>query len=56
MKTAKAWVAFVGSMTTALGVALSDDVLNAGDAQQIAVAAVAALATLYAVYKVPNRD
>ena len=56
MRTAKAWVAFVGTIATALGVALSDDVFNATDTQQIILAGVTAVSTLYAVYRVPNHD
>ena len=56
MKTAKAWVSFIGAISTALGGALSDNVFNANDAQQICVTVVVAVITLYAVYKVPNKD
>lgn len=56
MRTAKAWVGFVGSVATAFSAALSDDVFSATDKQQVALTIVAALATLYAVYRVPNRD
>lgn len=55
MKTAKAWVAFGGSVFAALATALSDDVFGATDAQQVVLGVVSALFTLVATYRVPNR-
>ncbi len=55
MTTAKAWVAFVGSIVTALTSALSDDVFNVSDTQQVVLTAVPALFTLYATYQVRNQ-
>lgn len=55
MRTAKAWVAFAGSMVTAMTAALSDDVFNASDVQQVLLVGVTALFTLAAVYQVPNK-
>jgi hypothetical protein len=54
MRTAKAWVAFAGTVVTALTAALSDDVFNIGDTTQIIVTLVPAFATLYATYQTPN--
>lgn len=55
MRTAKAWVAFVGTGVTALTAALSDDVFNINDTTQIIVTLVPAFATLYATYQAPYR-
>lgn len=55
MTAAKAWVAFAGSIVTALTAALSDDVLNASDTQQVVLTGVTALFTLYATYQVRNQ-
>jgi len=53
MYMAKAWVAFFGAILTALTAALSDDVLGASDAQQVALTVIPALATLWAAYNAP---
>ncbi len=55
MRTAKAWVAFAGSLVTALTAALSDDVFSASDTQQVVLTGVAALFTLVATYQIPNK-
>ncbi len=55
MRTAKAWVAAVGSIVTALGAALSDDVLSANDTQQVILTVALAVGTLVATYAVPNK-
>ncbi len=55
MHTAKAWVAFVGTVVTALTAALSDDVFNINDTTQVIVTLVPAFATLWSTYQVPNR-
>lgn len=52
---AKAWVAAVGTLITALSAALSDDVFDINDTTQVVVTLVSAAASVYAVYKVPNR-
>lgn len=56
MRTAKAWVAFVGTVVTSLNAALSDDVFNASDGAQVVSTVVLAIATLYATYRVPNSE
>jgi predicted amino acid-binding ACT domain protein len=55
MRTAKAWIAFAGSLMTALTAALSDDYFNATDVQQVVLTGVTALFTLVATYQVPNK-
>lgn len=55
MRTAKAWVGFVGTIVTALTAALSDDVFNINDTTQVIVTLVPAFATLYGVYQTRNR-
>ncbi len=55
MRTAKAWVAFAGSLVTALTAALSDDVFNASDTQQVVLTGVTALFTLAATYYAPYK-
>lgn len=55
MRTAKAWVAFSGSIVTALGAAFADDVFDAGDGANVASVIVLSAATLYAVYKSGGR-
>lgn len=55
MFMAKAWVAFFGSIVTALTAALSDDVFNATDTQQVILTMVPAFATLWAAYNAPYR-
>lgn len=56
MYAAKAWVAFAGAIITALTAALSDDILNATDTQQIILTAVPAIATLWGTYQTRNKD
>ncbi len=55
MRTAKAWVAFAGSIVTALATALSDDYFSASDTQQVVLGTVSALFVLAATYQVPNK-
>lgn len=55
MFMAKAWVAFLMSMLTAMSTALSDDYLDASDTQQVLVALVGGGITLYTVYQTRNR-
>jgi hypothetical protein len=55
MKNAKAIVTAVGTVVTALSAALADDVLNQSEIGGLVVAAMAAAATIYAVWRVPNR-
>jgi len=54
MRTAKAWVAFAGTVVTALTSALADDVFNVDDTTGLFAAVVPAAVTLWAVYKVRN--
>lgn len=54
MVIAKAWAGFAGAIITALIAALSDDVLDINDTQQIIVTALSAGATMYAVYRTRN--
>jgi low affinity Fe/Cu permease len=55
VRTAKAWVAFVGAIVTALTTALSDDYFSASDTQQVVLGTIVAMFTLAATYQVPNR-
>lgn len=55
MRTAKAWVATVGALVTALTAALSDDVFNVNDTVQVIVTMVPIVATLVTTYAVPNK-
>jgi uncharacterized membrane protein YhaH (DUF805 family) len=55
MRTAKAWVAAVGAVVTALTAALSDDVFNVDDTVQVIVTMVPIVATLVSTYAVPNK-
>ncbi len=56
MYMAKAWVAFLGTVVTAMTAALGDDVLDLTDVQQVLVAAIPALVTLFSVYQIENRS
>ncbi len=55
MSMAKAWVALLGAIATALTAALGDDVLNINDMEQVLIAIIPAVGTLFAVYQVENR-
>lgn len=55
MERAKAIVAAVGLVVTALTAALSDDVFNVSDAGQVTFTVVTAAVSVYAVWKIPNR-
>jgi hypothetical protein len=52
---AKAWVAGLFMILTALVAALSDDVVDMNDTQQVIASIVAAVAGIYAVYQTRNR-
>lgn len=54
MRTAKAWVAGIGAVTTALGAAFADDVLDTGDVSNVVSVVIFTVATLVAVYKTRN--
>jgi hypothetical protein len=53
-KVAKAVVAAVGTVATALTGALADDVLNLDEGASLASVLVLAVGTVYAVWRVPN--
>jgi hypothetical protein len=55
MTRTKAWIAAIGSVVTAIGSALADNVFDSNDVATILTATVSAALTWYAVYKVPNR-
>ncbi len=52
---AKAVVAAVGSLCTALAPVVADDVFSASETGQVASALVLAAATVYGVYKTRNK-
>lgn len=57
MKTkAKAWAAGIGSVLTVFIAVYADNVLNTEETVSLISAAVAAVGTIYAVYRVPNKD
>lgn len=55
MIVAKAFVAAIGAIVTALTVALADEVLDLSEVGQLVAVAVTGAATVYGVWKVPNR-
>lgn len=55
MRTAKAWVAALFSVVTALSAAFADDVFDGNDAAAIASTVVLGAAGVWAVYRVPNK-
>jgi len=55
VRTAKAWVAAIGAVVTAVTAALSDDVFNVDDTVQVIVTMVPIIATLVSTYAVPNK-
>ncbi len=55
MRYAKAIVAAVGALATALTGALADNVLSVDETGTLVAALVAGAATVYAVYATPNR-
>lgn len=55
MKIAKALVAAVGGLCTALAPVLADDVIGAGELSGVISALVLAAATVYGVFKVENK-
>lgn len=56
MKIAKAVVAAVGTVVTALTAALADDVLNTNEVGTIISTVVVAALSVYAVWRVPNEQ
>lgn len=55
-ETAKAWVAGVGTVVTALSAAFADDVLSDNETAGLISTAVLAALTIYGVYKTRNAD
>jgi hypothetical protein len=55
MRTAKAWVAALGTVVTSLSVALGDDIFDGNDAASVTSTVVLAIVSIYAVYRVPNK-
>jgi hypothetical protein len=55
MYMAKAVVAFLGAVVTALTAALADDVFSIGDVSQLVVTLVPIAITAVTTYAVPNR-
>lgn len=55
MRTAKAWVAAVSSVATALTAAFADNVFDGNDVASVASTVVVAALGVWAVYRVPNR-
>lgn len=55
LKSTKAIVSAIGTVVTALSAALADDVLNQSEIGGLVVTIIAAGATIYAVWRVPNR-
>jgi hypothetical protein len=55
MKAAKAWVAALGTVVTALSGAFADDVFNGNDAAAVTSTVVLAIVAVVAVYRVPNK-
>lgn len=51
----KAVVAAVGTVVTALTAALADDVLSVDETGNVIAVVIAAAATIYGVYRVPNK-
>lgn len=54
-KAAKAVVAAVGGLATALGPVVADDVIGMDEVGTVASALALAAATIYGVWRVPNR-
>lgn len=56
MKVAKSIVAAIGSVLAVLAAAFADNVIDVDEMAAVASALVIAVATVYAVYKVPNKE
>lgn len=56
MTAAKAWVAGVGAVCTALTAALSDNVFDVNDTTQVVATVIMTAATIVAVYKTRNKE
>jgi hypothetical protein len=52
---AKAWAAALGVTATVLGAVFADDVLDTSEVSNLVAGIVTAAATVYAVYKTPNK-
>jgi hypothetical protein len=55
MTAAKAWVTAVGLVVTALSAAFADNVFDGNDAAAVASTVVLGIASVVAVYRVPNK-
>lgn len=55
MTIAKAIVAAIGAIATAVGTALADDVFGGDDTTTVIAAVVTAALTVYGVWRTPNR-
>lgn len=55
MTAAKAWVAALGTVVTALSAAFADDVFNGNDAAAVVSTVVLAVVSVVSVYRVPNQ-
>ena len=53
-KVAKAWVAAIGTTVTALAAVFADNIFDGNEAGGLASVVVAAVLTVYGVYKTPN--
>lgn len=53
---AKAVVAAVGTIVTALTAAFTDDVVDIGEVGELTAVVIAAGLTIYGVWRVPNRE
>ena len=56
MYAAKAWVAAVGTVVTALSAAFADDVFNGNDAAAVVSTVVLGVVSVVSVYRVKNQD
>jgi hypothetical protein len=55
MTAAKAWVAALGTVVTALSAAFADDVFNGNDAAAVVSTVVLGAVSVISVYRVPNK-
>lgn len=52
---AKTWAAGIGAVCTVVAAVFADDVLDVGEVASLISAIAGSAATVYAVYKTPNR-
>lgn len=55
MTATKAWVAALGTVVVALSGAFADDVFDGNDAAAVMSTVVLGIASVFAVYRVPNK-